>query len=931
LESFPVTPNGKVDRAALPAPDTPGSRGATYVAPRTPAEERMAGIWAEVLGVERVGGEDNFFELGGHSLLATQLVSRVREAFRTELPLRVVFEAPTLAELARRVEALRAKSLGDAGAPPLVPVPRDGSPLPLSFAQQRLWFIEQLEPGSTAYHMPSALRLRGPLDPRVLERALGEVVRRHEALRTTFDETEGVPFQVVRPAGAARLESIDLSGLGAAEREAEARRLAREEAQHPFDLRAGPLFRTRLLRLGDDDHVLVLAMHHVVSDGWSMGVLFGELSALYEAFARGEPSPLPELPVQYADFAVWQRAWLSGEVLEEKIAWWRQRLEGAPPVLKIPTDRRREATPDTRAGRVFRALPPETADGVRALARREGATLYMVLLAALDLLLARWSGQDDVVVGTPIANRTRRETEGLIGFFVNTLALRADVSGNPSFEVLLRRVREGTLGAYQHQEVPFERLVDELRVERSLSHTPLFQVMFALNDVSGGMRPWGGLAVEPYPSGGGAAKFDLDVMVMEQEGGLGVAFTYREALWDASTMERVAGAYALLLEAAAADPGRPVLALPLVSDAERESLLAESSGPLLDHPAGLCVHDLFAAQAARTPHAPALVHAGEVLDYAGLERAANRLANHLRCLGVGPETRVGICLERGPELVVAMLAILKAGGAYVPLDPAYPRERLAWMQADAGVALVLTSSHLAGALPEGTPLLALDAARATIDAGPDVVPESGAVPENLSHVIFTSGSTGRPKGVMIRHSSTVVLLHWLRETVTDEERSSVLFSTSVNFDVSVAEVFGTLCWGGKLVVVENALELASVREPVTYASMVPTAAAELLRSGGIPASVRTLVLGGEPLPAELARALHALGTLDRIGNAYGPTEDTTYSTFALVSGDCDRVPVGRPVANTRALVLDGGLQPVPDWIVGDLYLAGDGLARGYAG
>ncbi|HEV3048982.1 MAG TPA: condensation domain-containing protein, partial [Longimicrobium sp.] len=510
LEAFPVTPNGKVDRGALPAPDTPGSSG-TYVPPRTPAEERMAEIWAEVLGVERVGAEDQFFDLGGHSLLATQLVSRVREAFRTELPLRAVFEAPTLAELVSRVEAIRAESTGDAGAPPLVPVPRDGSPLPLSFAQQRLWFIDQLEPGSTAYNMPSALRLRGPLDPRVLERALGEVVRRHEALRTTFGESEGVPFQRVHPAGAARLELTDLSRLAPEERDAEARRLAREEVQRPFDLRAGPLFRMGLLRLAEDDHVLVLAMHHVVSDGWSTGLLFGELSALYEAFARGEPSPLPELPVQYADFAVWQRGWLSGEVLERQIAWWRDRLEGAPPLLELPTDHPRPAVPDTRAGRVFRALPAETAEGVRALARREGATLYMVLLAALDLLLARWSGQDDVVVGTPIANRTRRETEGLIGFFVNTLALRTDLSGNPSFQALLGRVREGTLGAYQHQEVPFERLVEELRVERSLSHTPLFQVMFALNDVTGGMRPWGGVAVEPYAAGAGVAKFDLDV------------------------------------------------------------------------------------------------------------------------------------------------------------------------------------------------------------------------------------------------------------------------------------------------------------------------------------------------------------------------------------------------------------------------------------
>ncbi|MEO6084715.1 MAG: AMP-binding protein, partial [Umezawaea sp.] len=628
--------------------------------------------------------------------------------------------------------------------------------------------------------------------------------------------------------------------------------------------------------------------------------------------------------------AVWQRAWLSGEVLERQIAWWRERLAGAPPVLELPTDHPRPATASPRAGHVFRVLPPETAEGVRALARREGATPYMVLLAALDVLLARWSGQEDVVVGTPIANRTRRETEGVIGFFVNTLALRTDLSGNPSFQALLRRVRETTLGAYQHQDVPFERLVDELRVERSLSHTPLFQVMFALIEGAGTQRPWGGLAVEPYPSGGGAAKFDLDVMVLEQESGLGVAFTYREELWDAPTLERVAGAYALLLAAAAADPGRPVLALPLVSEAERESLLAGSSGPLRDYPAGLCVHDLFAAQAARTPRAPALVHAGEVLDYAGVERAANRLANHLRRLGVGPETRVGICLERGPGLVVAMLAIHKAGGAYVPLDPAYPRVRLAYMQEDAGVALVLTSGRLAGALPEGTPLLALDDARATIDAGPDVAPESGAGPENLSHVIFTSGSTGRPKGVMIRHSSTVVLLHWLRETVTDEERACALFSTSINFDVSVAEVFGTLCWGGKLVIAENALELATLEEEVVYASMVPSAAAELLKSGGIPACVKTLNLGGEALPNALAQWLYALETVENVGNLYGPTEDTTYSTYHRVPRGAEQVPIGTPVANTRAYVLDAHLQPVPTGVAGELHLAGDGLSRGYA-
>jgi len=584
----------------------------------------------------------------------------------------------------------------------------------------------------------------------VLERALDEVVRRHEALRTTFGESGGVPFQVVHPAGSAWLEVTDLSGLDPSEREAEAHRLAVEEAQRLFDLRRGPLLRTRLLRLGEDDHVLVLAMHHVVSDGWSMGVLDRELGALYEAFARGEPSPLPELPVQYADFAVWQRAWLGGEVLERQIAWWRERLAGAPPLLELPTDHPRAATLDSRAGRVYRALPPETAEGVRALARREGATPYMVLLTALDLLLARWSGQEDVVVGTPIANRTRRETEGLIGFFVNTLALRTDLSGNPSFRALLGRVREATLGAYQHQDVPFERLVEELQVERSLSHTPLFQVMFSLIEGAGTQRPFGGLGVELYPIGGGAAKFDLDVMVVEQDGGLAVGFTYREELWDASTLERLAGAYALLLEAAAADASRRVLDIPLMADAQRQRLLADWNATAAELPRR-CIHELFAEQAARTPHAVALVFQDDSVTYAELDRRSDALARRLAVLGVGPEVRVGICVERGVEMVVGLLGILKAGGAYVPLDPQYPAERLAYILADAGATLLLTQERLRDRLPAfAGEVLLLDGDGGTGDDAPSAELRP-ASPENLAYVIYTSGSTGLPKGTEVPH------------------------------------------------------------------------------------------------------------------------------------------------------------------------------------
>ncbi|HEX7240849.1 MAG TPA: amino acid adenylation domain-containing protein, partial [Longimicrobiaceae bacterium] len=690
VERFPLSPNGKLDRAALPDPEP--AREEAYVLPRTPAEERMAGIWAEVLGVERVGAEDAFFALGGHSLLATRAASRVREAFGVDLPLRAVFEAPTLADLVRRVEGLRTGGASGGAVPPLVPVPRDGSPLPLSFAQQRLWFLDRLEPGSAAYNMLLALRLRGPLDARALERAVAETVRRHEALRTVFVEVEGGPAQVARPAGAEPLPVAELAALSGEAREAEVRRVLRDEERRPFDLHRGPLFHARLLRLAAEEHVLVLALHHVVGDAWSMGVLAREVAALYEAFSRGEASPLADLPVQYADFAAWQREWLARETLERQLAWWRESLAGAPAVLEIPTDHPRRASPGERAATVSRRLPREASARLRALAGDEGATPFMVLLAALDLLLARWSGEEDVVVGSPIAGRTRRETEGVVGFFVNTLVLRTDVSGNPTFRELLARVREATLGAYQHQDLPFERLVEALGVERSLARTPLFQVLLLLDDGAVAPLPFGGMRVEPVRGGAGAAKFDLAVSVAEGEEGLGVGFVYREELWDASTLERVADAFVLLLETAAADPGRRVLDFPLAAGAERDRVLREWSGGPPSLPLPRPVHERVAEQAARAPEAVAVVAGAEALTRGELDARANRLAHALRARGVGPETRVGVCLERTPELPVALLAVLRAGGAYVPLDPAHPAERLRYVLADSAPVAVLTQA-----------------------------------------------------------------------------------------------------------------------------------------------------------------------------------------------------------------------------------------------
>jgi amino acid adenylation domain-containing protein len=925
LEALPLNPNGKLDRRALPAPAHAADDA--YAAPRTPAEEVLAGIWAEVLGVERVGVAESFFELGGHSLLATRVVSRVREAFGVELPLRALFEAPTVAGLARRVEALG----GGASAvlPPVVAVERRG-PLPLSFAQERLWFLNRVDPDSPFYNVPAALRLSGALHAEALERALGEVVRRHEALRTVFEERDGVPAQVVAPFTGFVLAREDWTEIEGPEREEVLRARLAAAAARPFDLVAGPLFRATLIRLGAAEHVLLLCTHHVVSDEWSMGIFFRELAALYAAAAQGGEAALPVLPVQYADFAVWQREQLRGDVLERDLAWWRERLAGAPALLELPTDRPRPALQTYRGARERIELSRGLLERLRALGRGEGATQFMVLLGAFQLLLAKYTGGGDVVVGSPAAGRTRGEVEGLIGFFINALVLRTDFSGDPPFREVLRRVRETTLGAYGRQEVPFGRLVEELRPERSLSHSPLFQVLFVVDDADDTPLRLPGVQAGVVELDVPVAKFDLSLGLAVGGGRFGATLEYATDLFERGTVLRMLAHLARVLEQVAADPALPLSRVELLSAAERVQVLDEwSAGPAAAAP-DACIHHLFQAQAARTPDTVAVFRGGDALTYGELEARANRLAHHLRALGVGPERCVGVCLERTPALAVALLAVLKAGGAYVPLDPAYPRERLGWMAEDARLRVALTSSALAARLPAGVEPVRLDAIGDVLASASSEAPAGGALAGNLSHVIFTSGSTGRPKGVMMRHSGAVALLHWMRGAIPDEDRRAVLGSTSINFDVSVAEIFGTLCWGGTLVLVENALELPRVSAPVRCACMVPAAAAELLRSGGLPASLRTLNMAGEPLTPELARGLYALGTIERVANVYGPTEDTSYSTCSVVERGAECVRIGRPLPGGRAYVLDGGCRPLPPGPAGELYLAGEGVARGYA-
>ncbi|HEY0513600.1 MAG TPA: amino acid adenylation domain-containing protein [Thermoanaerobaculia bacterium] len=924
LAALPLTPNGKVDRRALPAPADPAAELAdTYIAPRGPAEEILVQIWSEVLGVERVGVEDDLFSLGGHSLLAIRILSRTAAVFGIEVPLPVLFEAPTVAGVAAHLAQVALQTGGKRpDAPPLRTVRRD-RPLPLSFGQQRLWFLHQMEPESPAYHTSRRYRLAGPLRPARLEEALRGLVERHEILRTRYHKLAGEPVQSVSRELPA-LSLVDLGGLPEAAREPEERRLAGELFRRPFDLAAGLPLRACLLRRGEDDHLFLLSLHHIALDGWSMGILQRELGALYE-----DGDPLPDLAFQYGDFAAWQRGWLKGPVLKREVDFWRARLAGAPALLELPADRPRPPMQRYRGGRLPARLPAETSAALAALARRQGATPFMLLLAALGALLHRLAGQDDVVVGTPVANRNRPEIEGLIGFFVNTLALRADLSGRPRFADLLARVRRTTLDVFGHQELPFEKLVEALQPERSLAHAPIFQVLLVLQSAPLEPLRLAGLDVEEAGFDTGTAKFDLTLDLGPTAAGLAGTWEYDRDLFDGPTVERLAGAFERLLAAAAAEPETPVSELPLLSPAERRQLLAAGSGEPLA-PEETCLHQLFAAQVAKTPDAEALIAGHERLTYHQLDARAGRLARRLRRLGVGPEARVGIFLTRSAEMVVALLAALKAGGAYVPLDPAHPEERLAWTLEDSGVSVVLTEAGLRGRLPpHGAAVLCLEDREDDREEAAD----APVLPGNLAYLIYTSGSTGRPKAVGIEHRSAVAMVRWARAPWSDAELRGVLFATSIGFDLSVFELFVPLSRGGRVILAENALALPALpaRGEVTLINTVPSAMAELVRQGALPPSVRTVNLAGEALKRPLVDGVYAAG-VERVWNLYGPSEDTTYSTFALIGRGGRGAPaIGRPVDGTRAHVLDRDGELAPPGVPGELHLAGAGLARGYLG
>ncbi|MBD1808186.1 amino acid adenylation domain-containing protein [Microcoleus sp. FACHB-SPT15] len=811
---------------------------------------------------------------------------------------------------------------------------------PASFAQQRLWFLDRLFPGNSFYNVSAAFRLSGSLNSAALEQTFNEIVRRHEALRTTFRMLEGQLVQVIAPSLTIPLPLVDFRSLPPAKQEAETRRLATEERSRSFDLSSEPLLRVMLLQLDSSEHVLLLNLHHIVCDGWSIGVLLRELGTLYTAFANNQPSPLPELSIQYADFAEWQREWLQGEVLETQLAYWKQQLDNLP-LLNLPTDQPRPATPTYRGATQFLELPKNLGQELEALSQRQGVTLFITLLAAFQTLLYRYTQQEDIVVGSAIANRNRQEIEGLIGFFVNSLVLRTNLSGNPTFLELLDRVREVALGAYAHQDLPFEKLVEELHPERNLSHHPLFQVAFSLQNTPIKALELPGLTLWLLHFDNPSAKFDLEFHLWESPEGLRGQVTYSTDLFDDARITRMLGHFQTLLESIVADPQQRLCDLQLLTESERHQLLVEWNDTQANYQKDLCIHQLFEAQVEQTPDAIALVFEDEQLTYRELNNRSNQLAHHLQKLGVEPEVLVGICLERSMEMIVGCLSILKAGGAYVPLDPTYPQERLNFMLEDAQIFILLTHLVLA-------PLFKGDRAKCSeqqnqlsvvcLDKEADAItqqsqenPISSVTPNNLAYVIYTSGSTGKPKGVLVQHQGLCNLSQAQIQTLNLSTCNRILQFASVSFDASIFEIVMALLTGATLYLAKKESLLPGTAliqllrdRAITHVTLPPSLLA-VLPAQELP-ELRTIISAGEACSTDIVKRW-ASGR--RFFNAYGPTEATVWSTVAELSDGSGKLSIGRPIANTQVYILDSYLQPVPVGVPGELYIGGDGLARGY--
>ena len=941
MTELPLTANLKVDRKVLPEPEE--GLGREYVAPRTPTEATVANVWAAVLKLPRVGADDNFFELGGHSLLAMQVIARLRAELGKSLPVQVLFDKPTVAEMAAWIEQAPAEdaevvistvvglekrdtSVGqtDGGA---------GRVAPQSFAQQRLWFISQLAMGSSLYNMPTLVPLRGPYNSEALDWALTEMIRRHESLRTTFDAREGEPVQIIAGSATPRLAVIDLRGMPATRRRDELQRLRAEEFSRPFDLLHGPLVRFRLVRLEERLQMLLVGMHHIITDGWSMNILRRELTALYEARRAGEASPLQALPIQYADFAIWQRAWLSGKRLTQQIDYWKEVLAGAER-LQLPTDRLHPVVPSYASARCPLTLDPMVTHRLRELCRLEGATPFMGLLAAFQAILGGYAGQDDVTVGTVVANRQRPELEGLIGFFVNTLAIRTDLSGSPTFRVLLRRVKETCLAAFDHQDLPFERLVEEIAPQRNLGVQPLFQVLFVLQNMPAEATEPARRHVGPVAHMDMEASifYDLTLALTESGDTFSGALHYNTDLFDAATIEGIAGHFVLLLTRALGEPDRELARIDLLTAAERQRILTEwqRTAPL----PSCCLHELFEARAVAQPDCVALEYADERVTYGELEHRANGLAHRLRGMGIGLEISVAIYLERSPEAIVALLGILKAGGVYVPLDTALPPERIALILADARPGVVLTRRDLRSSLPAVTgKVLCMEEAIPELIEEETGRPQRAMDPSHLAYILFTSGSTGRPKGVMVEHRNIVQTVLNQIPVFGLKPGCRVLMTHALTFDASLGEIFRTLVSGATLCLARHEellpgpglLDLLRDRRISTVT--LPAVLLAVLPYADLP-ELKALTVGGGTLASEVAERW---ATGRRLLNGYGPTEAAIGATLMDEWTRGRKPPLGRPLPNVCAYVVNATMQLLPPGMPGELYLGGPGLARGYLG
>src|SRR5689334_897034 len=849
-------------------------------------------------------------------------------------------EGLDLAEVEKLRSLAKARGLKSRTGTRIISTSRDAR-LMLSFAQERLWFLSQLGEVGGTYHIPLGLALRGVLDAAAWRRSLDALVARHEALRSVFGSELGEARVELLPATSGfALREHDLSDV--VDAEAQVHALSEEEAHALFDLARGPLIRGRLIRLGAEEHVFLLTQHHIVSDGWSMGVLMRELGTLYRAFAAGATNPLPALEIQYPDYAAWQRQWLSGERLTTQAAYWRRMLADAPSSLELPTDRPRPAEQSFDGAALDVALDAELTRGLKALSQAHGTTLFMTVLAAWAAVLGRLAGQDDVVIGVPSANRNRREVEGLIGFFLNTLALRIDLSGAPSAAELLGRVREVALGAQAHQDLPFEQVVEIVQPPRQLDRTPVFQVMFAWQNHEGGALELPGIAVRPVGGAPDRVKFDIELSLGEVDGGIAGGLLYARALFDAATMERHRGYLVAMLRAMVADARQMVARVELLAPAERTLLLETWNATQTPYPSEPCIHVLFEDQVARTPDAIAVVQGDIALTYAELNAQANRLAHRLIALGVGPDRLVGLCVERRPHLVIGVLAILKAGGAYVPLDPSYPRERLQELVSDAAPVVIVADAagRQALALETDAPVLSVDDPAPWSHERDDNPCVTGLSSRHLAYVIYTSGSTGTPKGAQNEHRAVVNRLAWMQRTYGLDAADLVLQKTPFTFDVSAWELFWTLLYGATLVLAapdgqrdaRYLVELIQQRG-ITTVHFVPSMLSSFLEAPGVAQcrSLRRVICSGEALPAAAVTACRRMLPAARLDNLYGPTEAAIDVTWWRCPDDFDgaTVPIGRPIANTQIYLLDGDGQPVPLGVAGELYIGGAGVARGY--